>query len=356
MILARKFSVRNFWPDVRRTRADMLFYIGEMVRYLVQTPPDPIHPDETKTHGMEIIYGLGIAAPVWRAFRKRFGVPWIGEYYGATEATSSISYSHTSDSQPAAKVAHWGPLMRSSWFGQDTFYILRIDMESGDLIRDHKTGLCIQAEYGEVGEAVNRIKPPLQRVHDYIGQGGEEATNKKLVNDVFEEGDLFWRLGDALSMDRDGYVNFHDRLGDTYRAKGHNISTAEVEMAFLNHPSISSANVYAINMTQYGYDGQVGAAAITFREGASPDQAGPVEQDALRGLEQYLVSTAGIAGYSVPRFVRVLVDTDSNDPQKREQIGISDSVGSEYVSLLLKKLKTSLRKEGEVLHAREKGK
>lgn len=59
VILARKFSVRNFWHDVRRTRANMLFYIGEMVRYLVQAPPDLVHPDETKTHGMEIIYGLG---------------------------------------------------------------------------------------------------------------------------------------------------------------------------------------------------------------------------------------------------------------------------------------------------------
>jgi acyl-CoA synthetase (AMP-forming)/AMP-acid ligase II len=84
----------------------------------VQAPPDPVHPDEHKTHGMEVIYGLGIAEPIWRAFRTRFGVPWIAEYYGATEATSSISYSNMSNDEPVAKVAHWGPLMRSSWFGQ----------------------------------------------------------------------------------------------------------------------------------------------------------------------------------------------------------------------------------------------
>jgi acyl-CoA synthetase (AMP-forming)/AMP-acid ligase II len=202
VILARKFSVRNFWPDVRRTRANMLFYIGEMVRYLVQAPPDPVHSDEKKMHGMEIIYGLGIAAPVWKAFRERFGVPWITEYYGATEATSSISYSNVSNDVPVAKVAHWGPLMRSPRFGgQDTFYLLKLDWDTGEFMRDPKTGLCIQVDWDEIGEAVNRVIPgTLQRVHDYVGSGGAEATKKKLISDVFEKGDLFWRLGDALSM------------------------------------------------------------------------------------------------------------------------------------------------------------
>lgn len=206
VILARRFSVRNFWHDVRRTRANMLFYIGEMARYLVQAPPDPVHPDEKKTHGIEVIYGLGIIAPVWRAFRTRFGVPWITEYYSATEGTSSICYSNFSNEKPVAKVAHWGPLMRSSWFGQDTFYIIRIDMESGEVIRDPETGFCIQAEYGEVGEAINRIRGPLQRTHDYVGEGGLEATEKKLMRNVFAKGDLFWQLGDALSMVGHSYV------------------------------------------------------------------------------------------------------------------------------------------------------
>ena len=175
----------------------MIFYIGEMVRYLVQAPPDPHHPDESKANTLEIIYGLGTAAPAWRTFRTRFGVPWIGEYYGATEGTGAISNSNRSNKKGVAKVAHWGPLMR--WF-QNTFYIIKIDMETGEVIRDPKTGLCIQADYGEVGEAVNRIAPPVQRRHDYVGEGGEEATAKKTLKDVFQKGDLFWRMGDALSM------------------------------------------------------------------------------------------------------------------------------------------------------------
>jgi hypothetical protein len=178
----------------------MIFYIGEMIRYLYQAPPDPHHLDETKANDMEVIYGLGTNPTAWRGFRTRFGVPWIGEYYGATEGTTAISNSNFSNDKGVSKVAHWGPLMRSSWFGQDTFFIIRVDMDSGEPVRDPKTGLCIQAAYGEVGEAINRIVPPLQRRHDYVGEGGVEATEKKTLRNVFKKGDIFWRMGDALSM------------------------------------------------------------------------------------------------------------------------------------------------------------
>ena len=99
-------------------------------------------------------------------------------------------------------------------------------------------------------------------------------------------------------------------------------------------------------MSKYGYEGQVGCAAITLREGASAGSAGEAEQEALKGLENYLTSTGGLAGYAVPRFLRVLVNIDEGDSTQRDPSGISDAVGSEYVSSMLKKLKTGLRKEG----------
>ena len=202
VILARKFSRNNFWHDIRKHRANMIFYIGEMIRYLVQAPPDPLYADEKKMHGLEIIYGLGIAPPIWKAFRERFGVPWIAEYYGASEGTIAICNSNFSNLRGVSKVAHWGPLMRSSWFGQDTFYIVKVDMDTGQVIRDAKTGFCVKASVNEVGEAINRIVPPLQRKHDYVGEGGGEATEKKTLRNVFKDGDEFFRLGDALSMVR----------------------------------------------------------------------------------------------------------------------------------------------------------
>lgn len=142
-------------------------------------------------------------------------------------------------------------------------------------------------------------------------------------------------------------MTFHDRLGDTFRAKGHNVSTAEVEAAFLDHPLIASANVYAIPMTQFGYDGQIGCAAITMRRRASAEAAGPDELDAIGDLEVYLTTKGGLPSYGVPRMLRVLVDAHPGETGPREQMGISDDVGGEYVSLMLKKLKTGLRKEGK---------
>lgn len=99
-------------------------------------------------------------------------------------------------------------------------------------------------------------------------------------------------------------------------------------------------------MTQFGYDGQVGCAAITFKAGSPPDGPTDAEMTSLQGLEGYLTQIAGLANYAVPRFVRVLVDISDEEKANRDQLGVSDSVGSEYTSFIMKKLKTGLRKEG----------
>lgn len=169
-----------------------------MLRYLVQSPPDPRFPDE-KNHEVDLAFGLGLSSSVWQGVRDRFGIPWIVEYYSASEATMSLVNSNKG-ARGVGKIAHWGPLMRSSWFGQSTFYILRTDLETGDILRDPKTGFCMTTAPGEVGESISRIVAPVQRRHDYVGEGGAAATEKKMLRDVFETGDQFYRLGDALAM------------------------------------------------------------------------------------------------------------------------------------------------------------
>ncbi|KAI1623081.1 fatty-acyl-CoA synthase [Exophiala viscosa] len=344
VILARRFSRREFWADVRRSKANAILYIGEMLRYLVQSPPDPQFPDE-KDHGVDLAFGLGLAPTVWRAVRERFGIPWIVEYYSASEATTSILVSNKND-LGVGKVGRWGPLMRSNFF-QDKFYIVRTDLEIGEILRDPKTGFCMRTRPGEVGESICRIAPPVQRRHDYVGEGGQEATQKKVIKNVFARGDEFFRLGDAMVIDEDGFVSFHDRLGDTYRAKGHNISTTEVEGCLSRHPSIASVNVYAIPMNRYGYDGQLGCAAITFTGGGSStsDKPDVQELDTIKELEKWATTDANaLPGYAVPRFLRVLVSD-------RKEINSGNDIGADRVSLIMKKLKTGLRSEGFVLPA-----
>lgn len=167
-----------------------------MLRYLVQSPPDPKFPNE-KDHDVDLAFGLGLSPTVWRGIRERFGIPWIVEYYSASEATTALVNSNKND-RGVGKVAHYGPLMQSRWFGQTTFYTVRTDLESGDILRDSKTGFCTKTRPDEVGESICRITPPIQCSHDYVGEGGREATEKKLLRDVFEKGDTFFRLGDAM--------------------------------------------------------------------------------------------------------------------------------------------------------------
>ncbi|OAP57314.1 hypothetical protein AYL99_08052 [Fonsecaea erecta] len=334
VILARRFSRREFWADIRRSQANAILYIGEMFRYLVQSPPDPRFPNE-KDHGVDLAYGLGLAPSVWRGVRERFGIPWIVEYYSASEATISLLNSNKND-LGVGKVARWGPLMRNKWVGQVAFQIIKADFETGEVIRNPKTGFCIKADYDEVGEAISKIIPPIQRRHDYVGQGGPDATQKKVLRDVFEKGDEYVRIGDALEMDKDGFIQFRDRLGDTYRAKGHNISTTEVEAWLSRHPQIASVNVYAIPMNTYGYDGQLGCAAITLQGVSS-------EEEVMSQLEHWLrTSESALPAYAVPRFVRILI----NDGAPQDSGGLSGDSGSERVSTIMKKLKTGLRKDG----------
>lgn len=124
-----------------------------------------------------------------------------------------------------------------------------------------------------------------------------------------------------------------------------------METAIVTHPVIESANVYAIPMNKYGYEGQLGCAAITFKttDSISSEISPTVEAETLRGLESHLVTKAGLPGYGVPRFVRVIVDLGEQGDPNRNQLGIAEreSVGTEYVSLMMKKLKTGLRNEGE---------
>ena len=148
---------------------------------------------------MDLIYGLGLAPGVWRVVRERFGIPWIVEYYSASEATMSLLNSNKND-LGVGKIARHGPLMRSRWFGQTAFRIIKADFDTGEVLRDPKTGFCIKAKPGEVGESICKIAPPIQRKHDYVGTEGEVATRRKTLRDVFEKGDEYFRIGDALMM------------------------------------------------------------------------------------------------------------------------------------------------------------
>jgi fatty-acyl-CoA synthase len=139
--------------------------------------------------------------------------------------------------------------------------LVRFDIENEHPVRDAK-GLCIECKPDEAGEAIGKIDEERGRFEGY-SQGTD--TEKKILRDVFEKGDAWFRTGDLLKRDTQGYYYFIDRIGDTFRWKGENVSTNEVAERLTAFPGITEAIVYGV--TVGSADGRAGMAAISTADG-----------------------------------------------------------------------------------------
>jgi len=211
--LGPKFSVRNFWKDVRDSESTVFVYVGETARYLLAAPPSP----QDKVHKVRCMYGNGLRPDVWEAFRERFGVAEVGEFFNSTEGIFGL-FNYNRGPFTAGSVGHHGLLMRGLL--HNVFVPVAIDPETGDVLRDPKTGFAVRASYEDGGEIVVNI-PEKQAFQGYWRN--EDATEKKFLRDLFKKGDLYYRSGDALRRQSDGRWYFLDRLGDTFRWKSENV-------------------------------------------------------------------------------------------------------------------------------------
>ncbi|RUS16379.1 hypothetical protein BC937DRAFT_91279 [Endogone sp. FLAS-F59071] len=234
VVLAEKFSISRFWDECRQNDVTAFIYIGEICRYLLAAPPSP----HDKQHKVRLAYGNGMRPDIWNRFRERFGVKEIGEFYAATEGIGSLFNLNTGEFGSGA-VGHRGRLIRSL---TKDMRIIRIDLITEEAIRG-PNGFCIECAYDEPGELVveNQKDGPLE-FQGYFKN--KEATNKKIMKNVFTKGDVYFRTGDILKLNPEGYFTFADRIGDTFRWKSENVSTAEVAQVLGLYPAIQEANVY----------------------------------------------------------------------------------------------------------------
>ncbi len=291
IILQRKFSASHFWQEAIDNQATMLVYIGELGRYLMNQPPTALERSHTITKG----FGNGLRADVWAEFVKRTGIHQLVEFYGSTEGNVNF---FNLDGKIGA-VGRIPRLLRSRLPAR----IIRFDVEAEEPVRG-ADGLCIEAAADEIGEAVGPINDePRQR---FDGYNDEAQSKKKLLRDVFEKGDLWFRTGDLLRMDADGYVYFVDRIGDTFRWKGENVSTSEVEIAISAMPNITQAIVYGVQVP--GQDGRAGMAAIT-----------PEDID-LRALYAHLVKN--LPPYARPVFLRFKAELETTGTMKYRKVDL----------------------------------
>ncbi|CEL01446.1 Putative Acyl-CoA synthetases [Aspergillus calidoustus] len=286
LCIRRKFSASKFWKDVHDSRATRILYIGELCRYLLASSPSPYDQD----HSCIVAAGNGLRGDIWESFRNRFNVPEIREFYRSTEGIAKYD-NFGFGSWGAGKVGFSGPIRRL--FEDDTI-IVKYDTDTEMPYRDPKTGFCIRANIGEEGEAIGRVRN-RGLLTEYLKN--EEATEKKLLRDVFEKGDLFQRTGDLLVQDFDGWVKFQDRVGDTFRWKGENVSAGEIRDHICQIPGVHDAVVYGVKLT--AYDGQAGAAGITLDD---PSESAAAEFTTKLYSE---LKKKGVPSYALPRLVRL---------------------------------------------------
>jgi fatty-acyl-CoA synthase len=245
LILKRKFSLHEFWSDVHQYGATIFEYIGEVCRYLLNAPPSPLEHG----HKIRVITGNGLRPEIWREFQERFAIPRIVEFYGATEGNvSMLNYDGTVGA--VGRVPDYLEWLLPS-------RIVRFDVEKEMPVRG-PDGLCIECGPDEVGEALGGVSTRAGR--EFEGYTNRADSEKKMLRDVFRKGDLWFRTGDLMRRDGLGYFYFVDRIGDTFRWKGENVSTGEVGEALAAVPGILEANVYGVSVP--GVDGRAGMASL----------------------------------------------------------------------------------------------
>jgi fatty-acyl-CoA synthase len=248
VLIRDKFSVQHFWDDIVDGDCTLFQYIGELARYLLNAPK---HRRED-AHRLRLACGNGLRADVWERFQTRFAIPRILEFYAATEGNFSL-YNVEGKVGAVGRVpsflAHRFPLA-----------LVKFDAISGLPTRD-ENGFCIRCATGEIGEAIGRIRNRSAGPGaEFEGYGDAAQTEQKILRDVFERGDAWYRTGDLMRKDPSGFFYFVDRIGDTFRWKGENVSTSEVAAALAAFPGVQEANVYGVRVP--GTEGAAGMAAL----------------------------------------------------------------------------------------------
>ncbi|CAB3244952.1 unnamed protein product [Arctia plantaginis] len=281
VVLRKKFSASNYWSDAAKYGCTAAQYIGEICRYLLAVPPGP----NDRAHKVNVIFGNGLRPQIWPEFVERFGVKRVMEFYGATEGNSNLV-------NLDSKVGAIGFLSRIF----STIYpltLVKCDEITGEILRD-SNGKCITCGPHEPGLLLGKIDKK-KAILTFSGYADKTASEKKMVRNVRSEGDCYFNTGDVLVMDHYGYFYFKDRTGDTFRWRGENVSTAEVEGVISTLIGLKDAVVYGVKIPNV--EGKAGMAAI-----ADPDKT--VDLVALaKGLRSSLPI------FARPLFIRIMPES-----------------------------------------------
>lgn len=281
VVLTPKFSASQYFPDCIKYKATAAHYIGEMCRYVLATPPSP----SDKEHNVRVIYGNGLRPQIWVEFVKRFNIKQVTEFYGATEGNANIA---NTDGTPGA-IGFISRIFSNVY----PIAIIKVDQD-GEPVRDSR-GLCQIAQVGEPGVFIGKISPD-NPTRQYLGYVDKSASDKKIIRNVFKRGDAAFISGDILVADELGYLYFRDRTGDTFRWRGENVSTSEVEAAISGVADQRDAVVYGVLVPNT--EGRAGMCGMV-------DTQGTLNLDKL--AEDL---TKQLPPYARPVFLRIMTTMD----------------------------------------------
>jgi fatty-acyl-CoA synthase len=292
VVLKKRFSASHFWREVREEGCTMFVYIGELCRYLVNQPPSE---DEAK-HKIRLAFGNGLRPDIWPVMKARFRIPDILEFYGSTEGNVSL-FNFDGRTGAIGRAPKW---LRKRF----NVRLVQFDVETEQPVRG-MNGLCIEAGPGQIGECIGKIGHDARS--EYSGYVDKSATEKKVLRDVFEKGDAWFATGDLMKSDSDGYLYFVDRIGDTFRWKGENVSTNEVAERLQAIAGVKEANVYGVAVE--GAEGRAGMAALVV------DKAFDIKAFEAKVVEELPV-------FARPLFVRVLPEMETTGTFKQRKMDL----------------------------------
>lgn len=291
LAIRRKFSTSAFWDDVRKFNASAIGYVGELCRYLLDAP----ETRQDRSHRVTKMIGNGMRPNIWSKFKQRFGIEEVLELYASSEGNVGFSNIFNFDNTVG--------------FSPMPYAVVQYDKEKNELVRD-ENGWCVKVKTGDVGLLIGKITERTP----FDGYTDPEKNKSAILQNVFETGDSYFNTGDLVRDIGFRHAQFVDRLGDTFRWKGENVSTTEVENMVSEYEKITEAVVYGVEIPNT--NGRAGMAAITLADGEELN-----ETDLSKMLDCFKKL---LPAYAIPVFLRIQEKVETTGTFKYQKNKLKD--------------------------------
>jgi fatty-acyl-CoA synthase len=288
LAIGQSFSPSRFWDELTHYEATAFVYIGEVCRYLLNQP----EKDTDRTNKVRVIGGNGLRPDIWEEFTARFDIPLVFEFYGASEGNTGF-----------VNIFH---IPKTAGICPTAVAFVEYEPETGEPVRDDN-GRVRKVRRGQPGLLLSKIT----KAQPFDGYTDPEASEKKLVRNAFRDGDMWLNSGDLLRPQGWRHAVFVDRLGDTFRWKGENVATTDVEAAVAADPAVEAVTVFGVEVP--GTDGRAGMAAVVLNGGREFDGA-----SLAKTVYEHL------PGYAVPLFVRVVDSLEHTATVKAKKVDLRE--------------------------------